>query len=320
MKHRSLWTPKRQAQIAGRRPGDVFRGTLAEDYDGIGQYILVALAGSSVAAAYKTRIAVGDFGGGRVIPRGSPVVVHSYRGQLEVFLGNRQRFTTVCDIGEFSQFWEWTNTLTGFGGGGGDGTFGGGGWSIDPVTGVLRLDVQDDGGSPGSDFVGFLLDQNPALEGSFYQYIQGGPFFIEMAIEGGVANPATPTNDPRFQFVIRIEGVSSQFISFTIDNQEWRLGMSGDTVDTEDWPDNLPAINAVMKVEVVSGSLVNYYLDGVLLATQTGFIDITQIDKLKVGLTDGAVGAVGAGYLQAHVFNVERLDGTTPPWCHEVPF
>lgn len=65
------------------------RGYLAEDYDGIGQYVLVALARSSVGSAYRARIAAGDFGGGRMIPIGTPVVVHSLHGQLEIFLGNR---------------------------------------------------------------------------------------------------------------------------------------------------------------------------------------------------------------------------------------
>lgn len=67
----------------------MYRGRLAEDYDGIGQYVLVALAGSSVAAAYKARVAAGDFGGNRVIPRGSLVHVAVHRGNVEVFLGNR---------------------------------------------------------------------------------------------------------------------------------------------------------------------------------------------------------------------------------------
>lgn len=62
----------------------VFRAFLAEDYDGIGQYILVALAGSSVASAYKARIAVADFGTGQVIPRGTPVSVFCNRGQIEI--------------------------------------------------------------------------------------------------------------------------------------------------------------------------------------------------------------------------------------------
>lgn len=70
-------------------PNHVSMGRLAEDYDGISQYALVSLARSSVAAAYKVRVAAGDFGGGRRIPMGTPVVVTSVRGQLEVLLGNQ---------------------------------------------------------------------------------------------------------------------------------------------------------------------------------------------------------------------------------------
>lgn len=70
------------------RPG-TYRGRLAEPYDGIGQYVLVNLAGSSVAAAYKARVASGDFATGRIFPRGTPVTLVDHRGNLEVFLGSQ---------------------------------------------------------------------------------------------------------------------------------------------------------------------------------------------------------------------------------------
>jgi len=60
------------------------RGYLVENYDGIGQYILVALSRGSTASAYKARIASGDFGTGQVIPVGTPVIVTSIRGQIEI--------------------------------------------------------------------------------------------------------------------------------------------------------------------------------------------------------------------------------------------
>lgn len=60
------------------------RARLAEDYDGIGQYVLVALAGAAVGSGYKARIASGDFGTGQIIPAGTQVAVFSNRGQLEV--------------------------------------------------------------------------------------------------------------------------------------------------------------------------------------------------------------------------------------------
>lgn len=72
----------------GNLPPTLTRAYLAEEYDGIGQYVLVTLSKSSTSSAYKTRVAAGDFGGSRTFPAGTPVVIFSYRGQLEVFLGN----------------------------------------------------------------------------------------------------------------------------------------------------------------------------------------------------------------------------------------
>lgn len=57
---------------------------LAEDYDGIGQYVLVALSRASTAAALKARVASGDFATGQVIPSGTVVSVFTYHGRLEV--------------------------------------------------------------------------------------------------------------------------------------------------------------------------------------------------------------------------------------------
>lgn len=71
-----------------RLPPKVSFGYLAEPYDGIGQYVMVTLAKSSTAAAFKARVAAGDFGGGRTFPAGTKVPVFSNRGQLEILLGN----------------------------------------------------------------------------------------------------------------------------------------------------------------------------------------------------------------------------------------
>lgn len=59
-------------------------GFLAEDYDGIGQYVLTTLARTSSAAAYKAHVASGDFGTGQTIPAGTQVTVVSVRGRLEI--------------------------------------------------------------------------------------------------------------------------------------------------------------------------------------------------------------------------------------------
>src|SRR5687768_10613159 len=66
----------------------MFKAYLAEPYDGIGQYVMVALSRAGVTKAMRGRIASGDFGGSRTFPEGTPVVVISNRGQLEVLLGN----------------------------------------------------------------------------------------------------------------------------------------------------------------------------------------------------------------------------------------
>lgn len=81
---RKLVRPKAAVKEIAPNPRRIFRGRLAEDYDGIGQYISVSLAGASVGSAYKARIASGDFGTGQVIPRGTPVSVFVYRGTVEI--------------------------------------------------------------------------------------------------------------------------------------------------------------------------------------------------------------------------------------------
>lgn len=81
---RRLVNPSRRIEEQAKPARHVFRARLAEDYDGIGQYVLVSLAGSSIGAAFKARLAVGDFGTGQTIPRGTPVTVFSNRGAIEV--------------------------------------------------------------------------------------------------------------------------------------------------------------------------------------------------------------------------------------------
>lgn len=65
-------------------PSRVVHGYLAEDYDGIGQYVLVALARSSVGSAYRARVAAADFGTGQQIPIGTPVSLFVLHGQMEI--------------------------------------------------------------------------------------------------------------------------------------------------------------------------------------------------------------------------------------------
>jgi hypothetical protein len=61
---------------------------LAETYDGIGQVVKVEMSRGGVTQALNARVAAGDFGGGRTFPVGTPVVVISNHGKLEVLLGN----------------------------------------------------------------------------------------------------------------------------------------------------------------------------------------------------------------------------------------
>lgn len=81
---RHVVKPRRTVRETTRQPRRVNRARLAEDYDGIGQFVLVALAGSSVGSAFKARVASGDFGTNQTIPAGTPVTVFSNRGQLEI--------------------------------------------------------------------------------------------------------------------------------------------------------------------------------------------------------------------------------------------
>jgi hypothetical protein len=62
----------------------IHRGFLAEEYDGIGQYVILTLSRNAVTAAFRARLCSGDFGTGQKIPAGTPVAVFSNRGQLEV--------------------------------------------------------------------------------------------------------------------------------------------------------------------------------------------------------------------------------------------
>lgn len=81
-----MYRPSEEIRKLSRRenPPRVNRGRLAEDYDGIGQYVLVALALVSPSVAFKARVASGDFGTGQTIPSGTPVTIISYRGHIEI--------------------------------------------------------------------------------------------------------------------------------------------------------------------------------------------------------------------------------------------
>lgn len=77
------------------KPG-IYHGRLAQEYDGIGQYVLVSLSMASVSAAYKARVASGDFGTGQKFPVGTPVSLSVYRGKIEILsLGSKSRSSLI---------------------------------------------------------------------------------------------------------------------------------------------------------------------------------------------------------------------------------
>jgi hypothetical protein len=91
-------TPRQQVKdlALGAVTRGVYRGRLAEAYDGIGLYTLVSLAGSSVAAALKARVAAGDFNTGQTFPIGTPVTVSVNRGSVEILsLGSKIKANTL---------------------------------------------------------------------------------------------------------------------------------------------------------------------------------------------------------------------------------
>lgn len=79
---------RRQIATAAQRPRRVFKAYLAEAYDGIGKTVKITLSRGSLSAGQVARVASGDFGGSRIFPVGTLVHVVSYRGIMEVHLGN----------------------------------------------------------------------------------------------------------------------------------------------------------------------------------------------------------------------------------------
>lgn len=75
--------------VGEKNPLPIYNGTLADDYDGISEYVPVALSRGAAGAALA-RIAPGSTLSGQSAPRGTPVSVISIRGHLEVIsLGSR---------------------------------------------------------------------------------------------------------------------------------------------------------------------------------------------------------------------------------------
>lgn len=77
--------PQRVREI-GRKTNRhrIYQGRLAEDYDGIGRYVMVLLSGGSTSAGLRARVGAGDFGTGQVIPAGTYVSVYVGRGKVEI--------------------------------------------------------------------------------------------------------------------------------------------------------------------------------------------------------------------------------------------
>jgi len=74
-----------------KRNVKIFRAYLAEEYDGIGLYVMVSLSPASTSVAIKAQVTAGDFGRGVNFPVGTPVVAYTSRGFTEILglgLGN----------------------------------------------------------------------------------------------------------------------------------------------------------------------------------------------------------------------------------------
>lgn len=188
-----------------RKPKRVFFAYLAEDYDGIGQYVKVALARSSTSSAMKVRVAAGDFGGGRIFPAGTRVPVVSIRGQMEVLLGNHPR---VGCIDTFSR--SVVNTIDTYGLGISEikqlpwfSLEGSAGFSVSGGKG--RWTRVDDGFTSGQ----MVLPIYP-------QY----PQKIEFDFEFGVVD--ADDNTPYYQFSIG-DGELTVALYFDIDGSQWSL-------------------------------------------------------------------------------------------------
>jgi len=79
-------TSKTAVRKVGREANQhkVFRAFLAEEYDGIGQYVSLTLSQGGSSVGLKGRVGSGDFATGQTIPEGTPVSVFSNRGRLEI--------------------------------------------------------------------------------------------------------------------------------------------------------------------------------------------------------------------------------------------
>lgn len=76
--------------LAKDRNTRVFRGYLAEEYDGIGQWILVTLSRGSTSGAMRAKLGAGDFNTGAHYPVGTPVALFFNHGLAHILdLGTR---------------------------------------------------------------------------------------------------------------------------------------------------------------------------------------------------------------------------------------
>lgn len=82
--------------LAKDRNKRVFRAYLAEEYDGIGQWVMVTLSRGSTSGAMRAKIGAGDFNTGARFPVGTPVTVFVNRGFVHILdLGTLGTLRTV---------------------------------------------------------------------------------------------------------------------------------------------------------------------------------------------------------------------------------
>jgi len=83
--------PATAIKKAVKIPPRIYKAYLAEDYDGISQYVLTKLTHGGVSSALKLRVAAGDHSGHTPAPVGTPVKITSINGTTEVLIGQQGR-------------------------------------------------------------------------------------------------------------------------------------------------------------------------------------------------------------------------------------
>lgn len=296
-------TVKGRIRELTRIPSRVSFGYLAEPYDGIGQYVSVTLAKASTAAAYKARVAAGDFGGGRIFPAGTRVPVFSHRGQLEVLLGNHPQVIGCIDT--FTR--TVTNSITNWG------------WGTSEIVPLPFIMVE----TPGD----FLVDGSKAIfrrSDDFTSFGQGEaylpiyptyPVTFEWDYRYGV--PDADANGPYCEFFIG-EFSTSLYLYYDFDGDDLALfaGMysfmgtlsysTDDVVVAHVSPGE--ATDLKIKWDIAADYSSNLTINGITLTTPaaTGSVYHAEHEFFTCYFVDAGLDD-GSGNLVPSIFEVDNL-------------